>query len=133
MSNSPLLNGRPAEVGCLARAQAPIQSLLRPAFWPPCIRRLHACWQTWACGTSAELAFQGFLEALETCRSEFKFILDKSDSKRCFARVHTFTSGAEWLDILEIQFVATPEGNSIAKVCSPCGSVSLLLAYARPF
>jgi hypothetical protein len=43
---SALLNGKPNRVGCMARAQTPVQAFLRPAMWIPGLRAVHAHWQT---------------------------------------------------------------------------------------
>ena len=156
-----LLNGRPSTIGWLARTQAPVQAVLRPAMWLPAfITKQHSAAQQyaqttqpaaytsesrmkphiacrWECAAQPATAFARFLEVVEASKTDFKLIVaevhqthwigampaslhahmhTQADKNRNFACIYTFTAAAEWLDLIEVSFVAGPEGTSIAKV-----------------
>ena len=102
---------------CLAEAQGSAQAFLRPAVWVPGLRNLHWVRETWKVNGSPVECMQLLAEGVERIAAEENLQIHKMDEDRHFAQIFSFTSGCNWLDVVEIQF-AEHEGNTMATAVS---------------
>ncbi|KAL4223255.1 hypothetical protein ACF0H5_016727 [Mactra antiquata] len=109
--------------------QAPVQALIKPSMWLPCIHRLHSCKETW----KTDCNLKEFREAVIS--TVYKIIASQESTEfwdfhevredGTFFRIFTFTR-AEWLDVIEIKYI---EGHY--EVCSySSGVLPLIIPFA---
>ncbi|KAK7475042.1 hypothetical protein BaRGS_00033723 [Batillaria attramentaria] len=89
-----------------SRAQAPLQSCLRPAMWFPGINRLHSHTEVWRTDTSTpqqniESIQRALMKVIENDKTRSDFYINKVESY--FLQIFVFTR-AEWLDVIEMHF-----------------------------
>ncbi|KAL5476279.1 hypothetical protein EMCRGX_G026202 [Ephydatia muelleri] len=111
------MSERRIHVCCLAEAQASAQAFLRPAVWVPGLRNLHWVRETWKVNGSPVECMQLLAKGVEKIAEQENLQMRKMDEDRHFAQIFSFTSGCNWLDVVEIQF-AEQEGNTIATAVS---------------
>lgn len=121
--------------------QAPVQALIRPSMWLPCIRPLHSYKETWR----TECTKSEFLAALMTTvytvmeqedNTEFLDV-QKIDEDGTFVRIFAFTR-AEWLDVVEIAYVdgqyqAHSFSSGVVPLIVPFACICNMACFCAPF
>lgn len=99
----------PSHVFCLSRAQASIQSLLRPGLWLPGIRTPHQYSEVWEMEEPPQQVFDEILKSIRSVIDKDKEMMElrEADEERLFIQLFSFTRRCNWLDVIEIQIDAS--------------------------
>mmetsp|Transcript_14632 Transcript_14632/g.35709 ORF Transcript_14632/g.35709 Transcript_14632/m.35709 type:complete len:245 (-) Transcript_14632:89-823(-) len=104
-------------VSCCSIVQAPVQAFIRPGAWIPGCRNIRHHAEVWDISAHIGSAFEAFVSAVQHFQKESdgymgreKIRIQKMDRKSYNASVFCFTAGAEWLDVVEIQFSKGKKG-----------------------
>ena len=98
----------PSHVFCLSKAQASIQSFLRPGLWLPGIRTPHLYCEVWELEEPPQQAFDEMLKSIKSVIDKDKEMMElrEADEERLFIQLFSFTRKCNWLDVIEIQIDA---------------------------
>mmetsp|Transcript_9013 Transcript_9013/g.17575 ORF Transcript_9013/g.17575 Transcript_9013/m.17575 type:complete len:209 (-) Transcript_9013:84-710(-) len=109
-------------ISCVSRYQAPVQAFLRPGAWIPGYRNIRYHAEKWTLkstpGNSLLLfvdTIKHFQDGSEGLMGREKMSIARTDKDKGFVQVYCFTAKAEWLDIVEIQFMDEAGGKGDAK------------------
>ncbi|XP_070571756.1 uncharacterized protein [Ptychodera flava] len=105
----------------LSALQAPIQAFLRPAMWIPGLNKLHSHRERWQCpDATPDVCINELVMAVSKADVTDKintYRIKAIDTERCTCQIYSFTR-AEWLDVVEIEFMPGREQGTEAEALS---------------
>lgn len=100
---------------CLSQWQGPIQAFLRPAIWIPGHRNIRYHCERWESDDLTSKVFDSMVEVFTDFRDQrsllgASIVLHTVNKSSQFIEVHTYTPGAEWLDVVDVHIFPRTKG-----------------------
>lgn len=104
-----------ADPSTLSQWQGPMQAFLRPAIWIPGYRNIRFHKETWESDDLTSRVFDALVEVFTEFRSNRSLlgasvVLHTVNKNTQFIEVHTYTPGAEWLDVVDVNLRPRSKG-----------------------